>query len=147
MTGRYVHKGEVLGFVTDFAKPTIRAVVTQTHAALVRDNTRSVEVRLADRSWKTLPGTLERAVPSATSQLPSKALGTAGGGLIAVDPGDSGGLTSLEELFLFDVDIPSGTKLERVGMRAHLRFIHDEMPMARQWYRSLRQLFLRRFAV
>lgn len=147
LSGRYRQKGEVLGYVTDLSAPTVRAVVTQADASLVRDATRLVQVRLADRSWETITGTLHRAIPSATSRLPSKALGTTGGGLVAVDPSDVDGLTSLDQIFLFDVELPHDLELERIGTRAHLRFIHDQTPVARQWYRSLRQLFLSRFAV
>ncbi len=147
MPGRFVHKGDVLGYVTDLSVPTVRVVVGQGQVGLVRQHTRAVKVRLPERPWDTVAGTVRREVPSATSALPSRALGTPGGGLIAIDPADPEGLRALDEIFLFEVELPAHVHPARIGARAHVRFEHGKEPLAQQWYRSLRQLFLRRFAV
>jgi len=34
-----------------------------------------------------------------------------------------------------------------IGARTYVRFDHGGQPLAKQWYRSLRQLFLRQFNV
>lgn len=145
--GRYVHKGDVLGYVTDLSHATIRAVVRQADIGLVRDNTKSIKIRLADHPLQTLNARIIQHVPSATSQLPDKSLGTLGGGLITVDPKNSNGKTSMEEMFLVDIEIPDDLTVERVGTRAHIRFEHESRPLAQQIYRGFRQLFLKRFTV
>ena len=42
---------------------------------------------------------------------------------------------------------PPGTEIDNAGGRAHVRFDHGTEPLAQQWYRSLRQLFLRQFTI
>ncbi len=147
LTGRFVRKGDVLGYVTERSRPSLRVVVSQGDAGLVRDQTRAVNLRLADRASEPLRGEVVRSIPSATARLPSRALGTPGGGLVAIDPDDAEGLTALEPVFLFEVELLGETRPLRVGTRAYLRFEHDAATVAEQGFRALRQLFLRRFAV
>ena len=147
LTGRFARKGEILGYVTDLSNPTVRAVVRQTDIALVRQRTRAVKLRLADRPADTISASIEHQVPSATAKLPSKALGSLGGGLITVDPSDPEGTTATEDIFLVDIALPSHVGVERVGTRVHIRFEHDKEPLAGRLYRMIRQLLLRRFTV
>jgi len=147
LAGRFTRKGEVLGYVTDLSNPSVRAVVPQDDIGLVREQTREVRVRLADRPGETIAATIQHQVPSATDQLPSKALGSRGGGLIALDPNDPEGVTATEDVFLVDIALPSDVDVERVGTRAHIRFEHDPEPLAGRLYRMIRQLLLSRFAV
>ena len=59
-------------------------------------------MRFADRPGVTVPADIRLALPSADNRLPSKALGAAGGGRIAVDAEDTDGLTSIEDIFTFE---------------------------------------------
>ena len=86
-------------------------------------------------------------VPGATERLPARALGVAGGGKLPVDPHDERGVTTLERVFQVDVELEKAAQYVNVGGRAFLRFDHGRMPLVRQWYRQLRQLFLTRFDV
>ena len=147
LSGRFARQGEVLGYVTDLSNPTVRAVVRQADIALVREQTRAVKLRLADRPGETISATIQHQVPSATGRLPSKALGSRGGGLITVDPKDPEGATAAEDVFLVDIALPPQLGVERVGTRVHIRFEHNDEPLARRLYRRIRQLLLRRFTV
>lgn len=147
LPGRFVRKGDLLGYVTDLSSPSVRAVVRQDDIALVRDQTRAVKVRLADRPAETIPATIQHQVPSATAVLPSHALGSPGGGLIAVDPKEPEGTTATEDVFLIDIALPEHVDVERVGTRVHIRFEHDDEPLAGRLYRMIRQLLLSRFTV
>lgn len=147
LPGRFTHKGEVLGYVTDLSNPSVRAVVQQADIALVREQTKAVKVRLADRPTKTIPATILRQVPSALARLPSKALGSRGGGLITLNPDDPEGVMAAEAMFLIDIALPRQVGVERVGTRVHIRFEHNDEPLAHRIYRRIRQLFLRRFTV
>ena len=91
--------------------------------------------------------TLRRAVPGGTQQLPTAALGTAGGGSIAVDPRDPDGRQTLVRVFEFEVDLPDEASTKFLGNRVHVRFDHGFEPIGLQLYRSLRQLLLRQFGV
>ena len=66
---------------------------------------------------------------------------------LAVDPLDPDGLRALESLFQLDLNLPQEVKDPHIGGRVYVRFEHGSMPLALQWYRSLRQLFLRKFYV
>ncbi len=147
LSGRFTRKGEVLAYVTDLSSPSVRAVVSQADIARVREKTRAVKVRLADQPAKTIPATIQHQVPSATARLPSHALGSMGGGFIAVDPKDPEGTTATEDVFLLDIALPEHVDVERVGTRVHIRFEHDAEPLAGRLYRMIRQLLLSRFTV
>jgi putative peptide zinc metalloprotease protein len=72
-------------------------------------------------------------------------LGDTGGGSLAVDPSDPSGTTTLEQVF--HVELVFDEPVERLGGRSYVRFDHGTEPLGWQWYRQLRQLFLRRFDV
>jgi putative peptide zinc metalloprotease protein len=92
-----------------------------------------------------LEADIERIVPAADLNLPSPALGTGGGGEIPVDPTDPEGLRAMVSLFQIDLSIRDGMEDPHIGGRAYVRFEHDRMPLARQLFRNLKQLFLRKF--
>jgi putative peptide zinc metalloprotease protein len=147
LPGRFVKKGEELGQVVDLTTLTVRTVVSQTEIDLVRQRTRRVEVRLAERVAESLPAVLTRITPAATERLPSPALGSQGGGQVAVDPTDPHGVKGIQKLFHMDLELPARGGVVNVGGRAYLRFDHGVEPLAVQGYRKLRQLFLARFHV
>jgi putative peptide zinc metalloprotease protein len=147
LQGRFVHKGDVLAYVTGTAINNARVAVTQNDINLVRERTREVEVRLAGNIEQVVPAIIKREVPAATEQLPSRALGTAGGGRIAVDPLDENGLTALEKVFQFELALSEPASSGYFGQRVHVRFDHGSEPLASQWQRSLRQLFMERLGV
>ena len=113
----------------------------------MRRQTQAVELRLAERLAEVMPVVMQREVPAATYRLPSKALGSMGGGRIPVDPRDEEGVRTLQTVFQFDVTLPGDRPVSQVGGRAYVRFDHGAEPLARQWYRALRQLFLSHFHV
>jgi putative peptide zinc metalloprotease protein len=144
---RYVKKGELLGYVLAAPPRVVRAVVSQDDIALVRNHLAGVEVKIADRLAETWTARLIREVPGGQDQLPSKALSLEGGGIHGTDPRDPDGLRSLERLFQFDLELPEGVGELQLGTRVHVRFRHEPEPLASQWGRRLRQLFLSRFHV
>ena len=146
MPGRFFRKGELFGYVTEQARPLVRVVIQQGEVDLVRLATREVGLRNAYRLGDAIVGKVIREVPGGVSQLPSRALATEGGGLVAVDPRDSHGTKALQRTFLLDVDLPpDGFAL--YGGRVHVRFEHLREPLGSQWYRAVRQMFLSRFHV
>jgi putative peptide zinc metalloprotease protein len=147
LPGRFVKKGELLGHVLEFGTVTVRTIVSQATIDLVRHRTRAVEVRLSEQISTTLPAVIRRLVPGASEKLPTKSLGTIGGGEIAVDPSDRQGLTAVQKVFQIDVELPSRTHLVNLGGHAYVRFDHGWAPLGVQWYLKLRQLFLSRFNV
>jgi putative peptide zinc metalloprotease protein len=147
MPGRFVKKGELLGHVVNVDAIIVRAIVSQQDIDLVRNSTRRVDVRLVEQIDAPVRGELKRLVPSASDQLPTAALGTQGGGQVAVDPSDKDGRKALQKYFQVDVALPAERRQLHVGGRAYVRFDHGWEPLGFQWYRRARQLFLSRFNV
>ena len=142
---RFVSQGSQIGYVLEFSKPLVRAVVPQDQVGLVRERVDEVQVKLSDRSGQTLSGQMLREVPAATDELPSAALGTLGGGWIAVDPTDPSGLKPLESVFQFDINLLDALGVSHAGGRAYIRFDHGAEPLIHRWYRDLRRMLLRQF--
>jgi len=63
------------------------------------------------------------------------------------DPRDPQGRTAVRKVFQVDLELPVPDGLVNLGGRVYVRFDHGREPLAAQWYRQLRQLFLARFDV
>jgi len=147
LPGRYLKQGDLVGYVLEIDRPTVRVVVPQSEVALVRQNTRRVDVRMVERIGRVQPAVIRREVPGGLERLPSAVLGRSGGGRIATDPRDDQGTMAFEKMFQFDIELSRPIAQVFVGGRVYVRFDHRPEPLAFQWYRQLRQMFLRRFNV
>jgi putative peptide zinc metalloprotease protein len=144
---RFLHKGDLVGYIVNYPITTVRGVVTQDNIGLVRERAKAVQIRLAENIKNLQPAKIIREVPAASDQLPSSALGTVGGGIIPVDPSEKKGERAYEPVFQIELAINSGIDARNIGERVYIRFDHGGEPLARQWYRVGRQLFLRKFSV
>jgi putative peptide zinc metalloprotease protein len=147
LPGRYVRQGELIAYILNVERPTVRVVVPQTDVDPIRNRTRRVEVRLAERVSEVIPATVTRTAPGASERLPNTALGSSGGGAIAIDPRDPHGTKTLEKVFTVDVELARPSETVYVNDRVYVKFNHGFEPLSVQWYRSLRRLFLRWFNV
>jgi putative peptide zinc metalloprotease protein len=147
LLGRHVRRGEVVGYVVDLATATARVVVGQEDAALLRRSESVAWVRFAHDIGNVAPARISREVPAGSDRLPTPALGTAGGGIVAVDPRDPDGTLTLERVFQFDLELPADVTLAAAGERVYVRFDHEAEPLARRGYRAFRRLFLRQLGV
>ena len=147
MAGRHFRKGELLGYVIGNVQPLARVVVPQDAVDMVRLGTDRIRVRLADRPGLVAVGRIVRQVPAGEAYLPSRALAIDGGGQIATDPRDTKGPKALERMFQFDVALAGVPPFKLFGERVYVRFDHKMEPLAMQWYRTVRLLFLSRFSV
>ena len=147
LPGRFVNKGQLVGYVVEPGELTVRVALVQDDIALVRQNTRSVEVMLAGWGEKPVPARIRREVPGAAAQLPTAALGSAGGGPIAVDPRDKQGVSTLKQVFQLELTLPGAVRSEYLGSRVYVRFNHGFEPVGVQMYRAFRRLLLRQFNV
>jgi putative peptide zinc metalloprotease protein len=137
----------VLAHVVDIETLTVRTVVDQTDIDLIRSGTQAVQVRLAERLESPMSAEVKRLVPAASEDLPSPALGSEGGGQVPLDPHDPKGQKAIRKIFQVDLELPAQQGLVNVGGRVYVRFDHGWEPLAAQWYRQGRQLFLARFNV
>jgi putative peptide zinc metalloprotease protein len=148
MAGRYFHQGDVMGYVLGGLKPVVRVVVEQALVDAVGLTTRHIELRLANDIGRVLSGHMVRQVPAGGDEAPSAALVSPGGGRIAADPRDPQGKRTLERIFQIDVALDQPLDHAGIyGQRVFVRFDLRPEPLAVQWYRSLRRLFLNHFSV
>jgi len=147
LRGKLFSQGQTVGYVMKSDRPTIRAIVDQDRIGLLRARLTGVEVRLADRVGERIPAFLLREIPAGSEELPSTALGAAGGGDIAVDGRDEQGRTATEKVFQIELELPLGTEVVGIGERAYVRLEHGTEPLWLQWSRSVQQLLLSRLKV
>ncbi len=147
LPGRFLSKGQLVAYVVEPRELTARVALLQDDIALVRQDTRGVEVMLAGWDARPIPARIRREVPGASSQVPTAALGTAGGGPIAVDPRDKQGLATLRQVFQLELALPAEVRSDYLGARVFVRFEHAAEPVGLQIYRAFRRLLLRQFNV
>jgi len=147
LVGRYVAQGELLGYVVGDVTTMARVVLPQSEAARIRERLVGVEVRSVVGGPRVWSAELHREVPGSSERLPSAALGTAGGGAIAIDPRDTSGLTPLASVFQLDVALPPSAYAGGIGSRVYVRFDHGSEPLGLRGLRSVQRLFLRRVGV
>lgn len=147
LAGRFMHKGELIGYVIGKAPPIVRVVVTQAEIDQISIQTDEIKVRLADRPDVTLAGRIVRSVPNGDSFLPSRALSADGGGSIATDPRVTNGSKALERIFQFDVRLAAPESFSYFGQHVYVQFQHKPQPLMLRWYRFFRLLFLSHLTV
>jgi len=147
LPGRFVAKGQLVGYVVEPKALTVRVAVGQDDIALVRERIRGVDVMMTEWGATSVQAKIGREVPGGSQQLPTAALGSGGGGPFAVDPRDRQGVTALERVFQLELLLPEELRSPYLGARVFVRFNHGFEPVGLQAWRSLKRLFLRRFDV
>jgi putative peptide zinc metalloprotease protein len=147
LPGRFLSKGTLVGYVVQPGELTARVALLQDDIAMVRQSTRSVDVMLAAWGASPVPARIRRELPGGSFQLPTAALGSAGGGAVAVDPRDKHGVTALRQVFQIELTIPGEVRSDYLGARVFVRFDHGFEPAGFQVYRAFRRLMLRQFNV
>jgi putative peptide zinc metalloprotease protein len=147
LPGRYIHHGELIGYVLASSRPVVRVVIPQINVDLVRQRTRDVSLRFVENIDEIIAGKISREVPGALQQLPSMILSTTGGGQIAIDPTTGSQMKTFDKMFQFDIEPETLRPSILIGGRVYTKFYHGYEPLAFQWYLHIRQLFLKRFNV
>ena len=147
LPGRFLRKGAVLAYIADPGNPAVRVLIPQDVVDVIRHRTQGIEVRFAGRIGEVYGAKVQRAVPAASTRLPSLAFSTQGGGEIALDPEVAESGRALDSYFQFELSPETTVELPGVGGRAYVRFDHGSEPLGWRLYRDLRQLFLRQFHV
>lgn len=151
-TGLYVKQGQPIGVVVSLDDLIIRATADQYLGPRVESDVGvggKVEFRIQGRPEWTLRGVIERIPPAGSAQLPSAALGYMAGGGMAIDPQDQSGTKTAERFFEVIIRPDPHTDIALMpGQRVVVRFtMNEKSPLLAQWYRTVRQVLQRRFAV
>jgi putative peptide zinc metalloprotease protein len=145
LPGRFFREGQEIGYVLPSGSDIVRVAIRQDDIDLVRSRVRSVTVKLSERLEQTLRARIVREVPGGAEDLPSKVLGTKGGGAFPIDPRDGEGTRTLRRVFQLEIALPAdGAPAEAFGSRAYVRFDHHWEPIGLQMWRRVRQLLLSR---
>jgi putative peptide zinc metalloprotease protein len=147
LPGRFLDKGEVVGYLVGKYVPVVRVVVPQADVDEVRLATRAVSVKFPQDLAATWSARLLREVPAAGHELPSAALGQRGGGDIVLDPSDKEGTKTLQSVFEFELSLGQAAPARFLGSRVHVRFEHPAIPLGVRAWHALRRLFLSQFHV
>lgn len=143
LLGQYIERGQILAYVVAPGGTIVRTLVRNEDIALVRAGQPQVSVSLV-YGGQRLPAQLSPVTPAATTQLPSAALGDAGGGSLAVDPADKSGRTARAARFPLDVQLPPQTRAY-IGARALVEIDHGSASAAEQLGLFIRGALLRHF--
>ncbi|HKS88264.1 MAG TPA: hypothetical protein VJR70_02370 [Stellaceae bacterium] len=147
LLGRFVKRGELLGYVLRDGHPVVRVLAPQTDVDLIRQPSTVVEAHLAEDLDHPIPAKILREVPAAQQDVPSLALTTRGGGSIALDPSQMQHPQALFRFFQLDIELLEPTGSAMLGSRAYVFFKHADEPIAWRIVRSIRQFFLGQFRV
>jgi putative peptide zinc metalloprotease protein len=148
LVGHLIPQGDDLGYVLKRDERVLRAVIDERDIGLFVPDSLRIDVRVAESPGASHTGRLLRIVPGAGKELPSAALGTAGGGSVELEPGDDSGRLARSNLYQMEIGIPPvAEEALRIGGRAFVRFRHADRPFVLQLYRRLRQMFFSALAV
>ncbi|OAI27825.1 peptidase M50 [Methylosinus sp. R-45379] len=147
LPGKFLKKGDLLGYVIAEGDPVVRVVVPQSDIDLARSRTMKVEIRFVGRVDRVIPAVVAREAPAALDELPSLALSKRGGGDIAIDPTKTDAPRALETQFHLDLHVAPQEERMNIGERVYVRFDHGAEPVAWRLWRAARQLLLRQFGV
>lgn len=147
--GTYLRRGEQVGLVASLDDVRIRATAGQELAALLVEQAyERLEIRVKGRPDVMLTGRIEKIFPAGQEVLPSEALGYAVGGSMPTLSQDPRGITAAEKFFEIRIrPNPDSSVRLLSGQRVVARIQMPSKPLAAQWWRSVRQLFQRRFHI
>jgi putative peptide zinc metalloprotease protein len=147
--GEFTRRGRKLGVVANLKTMIVRAIAGQKVAArLIKEVEPVVSIRVKGRPDIKLSGRIEKIIPAGNEQLPSAALGYAAGGATQTDQKDTSGRRTVAPFFeiLVTPSIPKKA-LIRPGQIMVLQFETSPKPLIAQGWRTLLQLFQKRFQV
>ena len=121
--------------------------ISQANIGQLRQRIDGISIKLASDARRAYEAEIIRQAPEATNQLPSTALTTIGGGKFILDPDSKDQPMSLQKVFLVDLSFAQTPQNIFLGARVYVRIDHGGEPLARQWFRRIRQTFLRQFNV
>ncbi|WP_431303436.1 hypothetical protein [Sediminicoccus sp. BL-A-41-H5] len=143
----WIERGTELGMMLPPDGFRVVALVPQTESArIARATLAEAGLRCGGTAGHRLQATELRLVPHAVERLPNAALGSAGGGGIAVLGHDPGGTAAAEPVFRLEGRI-SGADAHWLhhGRACRLRITLPDRPLLTGWIEGLRQFLQRRY--
>ncbi len=151
LVGTFVKQGEPIGVLVDTSRLLIRVTTDQYVGPLVMKDSgvgSIVQMRVRGRPEALIQGRVVKVLKAARRELPSAALGYAGGGSIAVDTENSKGTLAQEPFFEIQIEpVTTGSEPAPLyaGQRVVARFDLPDTPLLKQWWLAIRQVIQQRF--
>lgn len=132
LLGRFIKRGEIVGYVADFKQVTAQVVINQSSIDSVSNDLLAIEAIFKSRPNEKLKAQLLRELPKMNERLPNRLLGSGAGGHVAVDARDGAGLQVVSNIFQLEIALPKRNVGNYVGQRIYLRFIHSRESLFNQ---------------
>jgi putative peptide zinc metalloprotease protein len=151
LAGTFVSQGEPIGVLADTSRLLIRVTTDQYVGPQVMKESgvgSMVQMRVRGRPEVLIQGRVVKVLKAARRELPSAALGYAGGGSLAVDTQDDQGTLAEEPFFEIQIEpVMAGDEPVPLyaGQRVVARFDLPDKPLLRQWWLAIRQVIQQRF--
>jgi putative peptide zinc metalloprotease protein len=148
--GQWLGRGALVGTIVNDKAWRFVAVLPQVGSYVVGGEISRAEVRLRGQEGVNLQAASTTVMPFEQGILPSRALGMAGGGELAVSATDPNGVTAAEPFFRIESQLSaddSHLALLQHGRVGMMRLTLTSQPLLVQWERKLRQFLQRRFRV
>jgi len=149
--GQWIGRGASLGTVVDDRSWRFVAVLPQVSTHLFEAGVVYSEIRIGGQQEFNVRSASTEIMPFEQGQLPSAALGMAGGGDIAVQSGDAKGLAAAEPFFRIHAQLPPQEQAQALrrlhGRLGTMRITLPDSPLLVQWERGARQFLQRKFRV
>lgn len=145
LSGRFIKRGELLGYILDDKDVKVRAMIPEHHIKLIRENTVKVDVKLPPQFSENIIAKSWKVFPSTSKQVISPILSEGGGGQIVMNPAAEKP-EALQPFFLVDL-ILEKLPTPRVDERVYVKFVHNPEPLIFRVYRLVRRTFLEYFDV
>ncbi len=151
LAGSYIQQGQPIGLLADTHRLLIRVTTDQYVGPQVMIDAQEgsmVQMRVRGRPEVLVQGKVVKVLKAARRELPSAALGFAGGGSIAIDSEDNQGTLAQEPFFEVQIEpvIEDGAAVPLyAGQRVVARFDLPDTPLLTQWWLTIRQVIQQRF--
>lgn len=144
----FVRKGDYLGMISSIDKLHIRAVLDQDTVEVLSSAKPIAEARIKGRPDIQVEATIQRVFEFGKRELPSAALGYAGGGEIEVDASSQEGTETTEKIFeILLTPQEDAHKYIKPGQVLIVKFTKPDQAIAVQVWVYLQQLFQRRLQI
>jgi putative peptide zinc metalloprotease protein len=147
--GRWLGKGTSLGLIIEPGAFDFVATVLQEDVdRLFANDLRGAEIRLHGQAEETARALNLRRIPAEKRNLPSPALGWAGGGDIPISKQDPNGQRAAEPFFEVRANVEAPEKIAlKHGQAGKIRFELDPEPLLPRAVRRVRQLLQKRYQI
>ena len=147
--GAWIQRGKPVGPIVDQSEFYFSAIVSQNEASrLFSNEIKGSEIKLFGQSVTSLPVLSTKVIPVERRNLPSAAVGWAGGGEVAIDMQDQSGTVSADPFFEVRAMVPGISNAVMLhGRGGRIRFELPPEPLLRQWLRKFRQLLQNRYGI